>query len=100
MKLSPAQIERVRDYIDGEFIPDSHAASPQLETVFGEHTFFVDSDGLNIVEPSPEDGHLGNVVKLASWADDKRMKLEPHPPETTRVVVEIGEVGWVDEDRD
>jgi hypothetical protein len=70
MKLSPAQVHRVQQQIDGRVIPNRHTLSPQLQRAFGNHTFFLDSEGLNIVEPSPADSQVGNVVKLASWADD------------------------------
>jgi hypothetical protein len=91
MKLSLAQVERVEEQYDGQMVPESHDVAPQLETLFGDHTFFLDSQGLNIVEPSPEDGHVGNVVNLANWTDEKRTMLAPHPPEPTNVVIELGE---------
>jgi hypothetical protein len=65
MKLAPPQVERVEERIECQAIPEDHAATPQLATVFGKHTFFLDSEGLSIVEPSPEDDHVGSVVKLA-----------------------------------
>src|SRR5262245_7620538 len=91
MRLSPAQIERVEERIDCQAVPEDHAAAPQLETTFGAHTFFLDSEGLSIVEPSAEDSEVGNVVKLANWTDERRTTLAPHPPEPTPTVVEIGE---------
>jgi hypothetical protein len=91
MKLSLAQLERVEEQYDGQMVPESHDVAPQLESLFGDHTFFLDSQGLNIVEPSPEDGHVGNVVNLANWTDEKRTMLAPHPPEPTNVVIELGE---------
>lgn len=91
MKLSLAQVERVEEQYDGQIVPEGHDVAPQLETLFGDHTFFLDSQGLNIVEPSPEDGHVGNVVNLANWTDEKRTMLAPHPPEPTNVVIELGE---------
>jgi hypothetical protein len=33
-------------------IPDDHPVIPQLNDLFGEHTFFLDRKGLNIVEPA------------------------------------------------
>lgn len=90
MKLSPAQVRRVTENFDGRVVPEGHAASPELETIFGRHTFFLDSDGLTIIEQSAADSEKGNVVKLATWTDAKRTKLEPHEPEPTSIVVEIG----------
>jgi hypothetical protein len=57
----------------------------------GQYAGDLDAQGLNIVEPSPEDGHVGNVVNLANWTDEKRTMLAPHPPEPTNVVIELDE---------
>ena len=100
MKLSPAQIERVEERIDCQAVPEDHAAAPQLETTFGAHTFFLDAEGLSIVEPSVEDSEVGNVVKLADWTDENRTTLAPHPPQTTAVVIEIGSVASDDDEEE
>jgi hypothetical protein len=93
MKLSPEQVRRVEENIDGQVVPEGHAAAPQLETVFGRHTFFLDDRGLSIVERSPMDDHVGNLVSLASWTNEKHTMLEPHEPEPTAVMVDIGTDG-------
>jgi hypothetical protein len=57
--------------------------------MFGEHTFFLDSDGLSIVEPmDPPDPSADTckVVKLANWAEGGDT-LAPHEPEETDVVI-------------
>jgi hypothetical protein len=54
MKLTSAQIERTLSQFEAEAIPDSHPALPRLNELFGDHTFFLDSKGLNIVEPTAE----------------------------------------------
>jgi hypothetical protein len=93
MKLSLAQAEHVLDHIEGQIVPENHEVTPQLTSLFGEHTFFLNADGLSIVEPSADDSEIGNVVKLASWTDDKRTMLAPHPPEATAVEVVLGVPG-------
>ena len=58
--------------------------------MFGEHTFFLDRNGLNIVEPAEAAGaatRSATVVNLASWSDDNRSGLELHEPEATDVVI-------------
>src|SRR5438046_10363547 len=52
MKLTSAQVERTLTQFRGEAIPDNHPVIPQLNSLFGEHTFFLDRHGLNIVEPA------------------------------------------------
>jgi hypothetical protein len=93
MKLSPAQAQRVEQQIAGRAIPDRVAHSSQLMETFGDHTFFVDSDGLNIVEPAEVDGAMGSVVKLGEWTDDEHTKLRLNPPTRTEAVVELGAPG-------
>jgi hypothetical protein len=93
MKLSSQQIEQTVDQIAVEPIPGDHPAVPQLSRVYGDHTFFLDSEGLAIVEvadePTETGTQMGQVVKIASWTDAKQTMLAPHEPELTDVVVEL-----------
>jgi hypothetical protein len=52
MKLASTMIDQTLDQFEAEAIPDSHPAVPELNKIFGDHTFFIDDSGLNIVEPS------------------------------------------------
>src|SRR6266480_2511073 len=52
MKLNSAQLERTLGQFEARAIPDDHPVIPQLNDLFGEHTFFLDRNGLNIVEPA------------------------------------------------
>ena len=93
MKLTSNQIEQTLKQIEAEALPESHPAVSQLNRVFGDHTFFVDDAGLNIVEPAePTDsGALSaSVIKLASWSVAAHTTLTPHEPELTDVVIELG----------
>ena len=93
MKLTSAQVERTLSQFQAEAIPDDHPALPKLNQMFGEHTFFIDGSGLNIVEPAeagePET-QSGKVVNVANWSDDERTRLVRHEPEPTDVVVTLG----------
>ena len=51
MKLNSAQLERTLGQFEARPIPDDHPLIPQLNDLFGEHTFFLDGRGPNIVEP-------------------------------------------------
>ena len=92
MKLASATIERTLDQFEAEALPDNHPAVPQLSELFGDHTFFLDADGLNIVE-SAESSRAGvqtwKVVKLASWKDAAQTSLTSHKPEPTNVVIAL-----------
>jgi hypothetical protein len=92
MKLNNAQIEQTLHQLDGEAIPTEHPVIPQLERLYGEHTYFLDGKGLNIVEPVDADlidVHRGVVVNLANWTNSAASSLQPHPPEVTELVVEL-----------
>ena len=52
MKLTSTQIEQTLGQFEAEPIPENHPVVPQLNEVFGEHTYFVNSDGLIILEPT------------------------------------------------
>ena len=89
MKLNSAQLGRTLGQFEARAIPDDHPVIPQLNDLFGEHTFLLDSRGLNIVEPV-EDGESAMVVNLASWSDDSQSGLDLHEPEATDVVITLG----------
>ena len=99
MRLSAAMRRRTLDQLeerpafhDAEVVPDDNPAMPQLNQLFGDHTFFLDGDGLHIVEPvtaASSGTPMGVVVKLASWRDARRTSLKAHPPEPTDVVVAL-----------
>lgn len=94
MKLNSALVERTLNQFEAQAIPDNHPVVPQLNSLFGDHTFFLDGNGLNIVEPAMADGApKGQVVKLAGWQDSDRTSLVPHEPEPTDVLVELEEQG-------
>src|SRR5437870_4339539 len=42
MKLNSAQLERTLGQFEARAIPDHHPVIPQLNDLFGEHTFFLD----------------------------------------------------------
>jgi hypothetical protein len=93
VRLTLAQLEEQEAFADTVAIPEDNPVLPQLNELFGDHTFFLDSEGLHIVEPAPSDGGeapAGQVVKLATWRDPSRSALTPHRPEPTEIVVMLG----------
>jgi hypothetical protein len=94
MKLTSAQVERALTQLQAQAIPENHPVLPQLNKLFGDHTFFLDSNGLNIVEltsePAGERTQAGRVVNVANWSDATESQLAPHEPEPTDAIVELG----------
>jgi len=92
MRLNSAQLERTLSQFEAQPLPDNHPAIPQLNNLFGDHTFFLDNMGLHVLEPSeaPDaEGQTGEIVNLANWSDANLTSLLPHEPEPTGVVVMI-----------
>jgi len=96
MQLTSAQVERTQSQLDAEAIPANHPVMPQLTRLFGEHTFFLDRKGLNILEPAAAGKGPGakicKVVYLAKWNDGDPPSLEAHEPMPTDVTIEIESV--------
>jgi len=90
MKMSFQMVERALSQFEAEAVPENHPTVTQLNRLFGDHTFFIDDNGLSIVEPtepSESGAQAGVVVKLASWSDSSHTTLAPHPPEATDLVI-------------
>lgn len=93
MRLSPTMVARTLSQFEAQAIPDNHPSMPELSRTFGDHTFFLDGEGLHIVEPTvPTDSGFaaGQVMRVASWQDADRTRLVAHRPEPTDTVVELG----------
>lgn len=90
MKLTSALVDRTLNQFEAQVIPENHPVVPQLNSFFGEHTFFLNGDGLSIVEVSgatDTGAQTAQVIKIAGWNDDERTSLVPHEPEPTEAVV-------------
>ena len=93
MKLNATQVEQILTQFDARVLPKDHPADAELSELFGDHTFFLDNSGVNILEPADasEPGvEAGKVVNLAHWSDSTFTSLRPHDPEPTGVLVAIG----------
>ncbi len=94
MKLNSAQIAQTLSQFESQALPDGHPSIPKLNELFGDHTFFLDRNGLNIVEPTTQapstQTGTARVVNLANWSDPTCTSLAPHEPEPTDAVVDLG----------
>ncbi len=90
MKLNDDQLTKALDQIEARAIPDTHPVMSELTDLFGDHTFFVDGQGLNIVEPANADGQqTAQVISLADWADASCTRLVPHEPKPTGIAIDL-----------
>jgi len=95
MKLNSTQVKQTLSQMNAHVLPDNHPAVGQLTNVFGDHTFFLDENGLKVLEPveTPEAGiRSGEVLSVADWTDATLTSLTPHEPEPTGTVVLFNEV--------
>lgn len=93
MKFNSEMVERALSQIDAQAVSEDHPLMPKLKTLFGDHTFFLNSSGLNIIEPQEERPQTGTVVNVASWDDsadtEEERNLVAHEPRSTDVTVEL-----------
>ena len=90
MKLNSMQIEQTLKQLEARVLSDDHPAVAEFSNLFGDHTFFLDANGLSVLEaierPKME-VHSGEVVSLADWSDATLTHLTTHAPEPTGVVI-------------
>ena len=90
MKLDEAQVKQTLNQINAQVLPDNHPAIGKLSELFGDHTFFVDENGLKVLEsPEPREAgaQTGAVISLADWNDKTFSSLIAHEPAPTGDVV-------------
>jgi hypothetical protein len=96
MKLNSASVNEALNQFSAQPIPANHPVVPRLANMFGDHTFFLDEEGLLIIEQAGQQirgAPAGKVVKLASWSDENHQALSPHEPEVTDLVVKLAPDG-------
>ena len=96
MRLTPARIEQTLSQFEAKVLPENHPSVPRIKEVWGDHTYFLAVNGLNIVEPlDRRDSGIeaGAVINVASWTDGKATSLTPHEPQPTEVVIEFAPEG-------
>lgn len=88
MRLSETQTRQVQEHTGASVIPDDNPTMPELRRSFGDHTFFVDDEGLHVweaVDDDPSDGAKLVGVRIASWSGDDKQALVPHEPAPSHV---------------
>ena len=78
MKMNSTQIDKTLHQLDGQAIPVEHPVMVQLERLFGEHTYFLDGRGLNIVEPVETERHeFGQRESRLDESTEPRLERRP-----------------------
>jgi hypothetical protein len=95
MKLNEAEISRTLAQFRAQVLAEDHPAAVQFCELFGQHTFFLDARGLNVLEllefPGRE-SQEGEIVSIADWSDSDLTRLTTHQPEPTGVIIRLKEI--------
>src|SRR5262249_46872745 len=78
MKLNSAQVEQTLTQFEAQVIPEDHPLVPQLNELFGNHTFFLDNNGLNVLEPD-ESTQAGAPAGMAGKKGGHNFQLGASP---------------------
>jgi len=92
MRLSQARVEQALSQFEAHVLPDDHPSMARIKGLWGDHTYFLAPNGLNIVEPieSGDSGvEVAAVINLADWSDGTGTSLSAHDPQSTEVLVEF-----------
>ena len=95
MKLNSAQLAQTLSQFEAHAIPDYHPLVPRLNELFGDHTFFLDDKGLNVlalIETPQMEPQGGEMINIADWSDATLTKLRAHAPEPTGIVISLKEI--------
>lgn len=92
MKLTLQQIEKIREHTGLDPISHAESVVEMLEGHFGDHTFYLDEDGLRIWESISEEESPTEKLqgyRIASWAGNARDSLVPHDPVPAGMAIEL-----------
>jgi len=93
MILSENQVAVAKATLGADPVPADHPAMPQLQQAFGEHTFYLDANGLMVFEPAEDAAadakEAARLVLVAAWADESKQQLSPVQPQPTNLVVDL-----------
>ena len=71
MKLNSASVNEALNQFSAQPIPANHPVVPRLANMFGDHTFFLDAEGLLIIEQA---GHQIRGARGIARADGRNSR--------------------------
>jgi hypothetical protein len=108
MKLTAQQVASVKQELGADPIEEANPAVATLRQAFGDHTFYLASDGLFVLEPADEvlkedQGAAGadgedpprplaepaRLILIAAWTDESKTALQPTPARATATVIDL-----------
>ncbi len=93
MKLTNAQINTVNDQLDLNPIDPDTDAQKELEQIFGDHSYFINDNGLFMFGPGEDadtDEREARLFCVASWTNEERNELAAvKPPAQIDVAIDL-----------
>ncbi|NHK28349.1 hypothetical protein FF098_010575 [Parvularcula flava] len=89
MKLTETQAEAAKQTLGADPIPEDHPVAVQLSQTFGEHSFYLDNNGLLVFEPTKEDPAKAGLFLIAAWTDEDKKELGGIQPQPTNIVLDL-----------
>jgi hypothetical protein len=92
MKLNDQQIAAVKASVNIDAIDAENPAVPELVKAFGDHTFFVVTEGLFILEEvdNPElPGTPAEFILVAGWANEEKSALQGVRPTPSNTIIDL-----------
>ena len=75
MQLTDTQIKTVEKKTDLMAIKKDNSALGKLEEAFGEHTYFMNEDGLFVFMRAEETDTTAHLLAFAMWDEEDKNKL-------------------------
>ena len=75
MQLTDAQIKTVEKKTDLMAVKRDNSAVEKLEEAFGEHTYFMNEDGLFVFMRAEEEAKTAHLLAFAMWDEEDKNKL-------------------------
>ncbi len=77
-RLSPARVEQALSQFEAQVLPEDHPSMSKIKGLWGDHTYFLAPNGLNIVEPIDADGVRRQGCRGGQSRDlDRRQRDQP-----------------------
>lgn len=92
MKLTSNQTAAVKQRVNIDPIDEENPVVEPLRQAFGDHTFYIVSDGLFVLEPVNDPGQGDEPVQfvlVAAWTDETKNALKAVEPHQTGTVIDL-----------
>ena len=98
MKLDERQLAAIEARTGAKPLPADDPAATHLTGAFGEHSFFLDPNGLYVFEgievPDAEHGaEPALLVQIAEWTDETKSAIAPIEPKPADLIVDLAGEG-------